>query len=494
MMITDIQNFDERNRVIEADGNSLVLASAGTGKTHLIVEKLNQLSKNNCPKKFAAITYTDKAANELENRLEKRNVGDRVVSQTMHKWIMKEIIKPFVSNCYNVSDKNQIKYSFKKKIASFEEGLQYVETTGQVRSYTDSKRDFAFQLALKILKDSYSAQRYLKATYSWIFVDEYQDVNGDQHALIQFIVGQLKIKAFLVGDNKQEIFRFRGSNTAYLESFKDDESFTTFELTHNFRSNQEIVAYSRLFDDNYKYSSGYNHFSEEAVVNVNPKYISIKEIVNNIKTETPEDSILILKTQNSSIDELKNSDEIFDNFQTRIFLMYSESEFSDIFSLLIRIFFRVEGIYALKKYINASLLHENFSHINSLIVNFNDSGNVEVVRQLLQLVSTLSENKFSNNDEEIFLKAVKDDNQIKSVLGIDAQYKILTIHGAKGLEADHVIIDPSEFLYHGRINRQTHYVAITRAKKKLWLMNDDPTYKNIVESLVQKDSTLPSKT
>ncbi|MGO3612441.1 MAG: UvrD-helicase domain-containing protein [Leuconostoc mesenteroides] len=495
MRTTEIEDAKERTQAIKLDGNALILASAGTGKTHLIIQKLVQLAKNNNSfKKLAVITYTDKAANELKARVENRDIGSRVVSQTMHNWIMNEIITPFVNNCYILPTDIPIKYSFKTEISGFEEGIQHIQKNAEIGSDRNKKKDFAFQLALKILSESNSAQRYLKATYSWIFVDEYQDVNGNQHALIKFIVEKLKIKAFIVGDNKQQIFNFRGSDTAYLEDFMDDQSFTQFELTHNFRSNQEIVAYSRLFDDKYIFSSGYSQFTGEAVINVNPHKNSLNEIVNKIKSEKTLESILILKTTNNSIEELKQSDAIFDNFQTKVRLTYAESIHSDIFSLLIRILYRYEGIYSLQKYIEEALLHKNFSHISNIIEKFNNSGDLEAASQLLQLVGIVSEMNFSQDEAEMFSQVVSDDGQVKYVLGVAAQYMILTVHGAKGLEADHVIVDPSEFLFDGRFDQQKHYVAITRAKKKLWLMNDNLTYKNIVKVLVQKDSELPSET
>lgn len=495
MMINKTRGTSHQTQIMETLGNTLVLASAGTGKTHLIIEKLMQLIKNNNGfKKLAAITYTDKAANEIKERLENKDTGGRVVSQTLHKWIMHEIIKPFVNNVYDVPSELPIKFIFNTEVNSFKEGISHLEKEGEIRvykqNYEDRGRDFAFQLALEVLKESYSARRYLKATYCWIFVDEYQDVNKDQHALVKFMVEKLKIKAFIVGDNKQQIYSFRGSNTKFLESFMTDKSFTRLELTHNFRSNKEIVAYSRLFDDTYLLPSGYSQFNEDGVINVDPQKESIKEIVNKIKMEKPSESILILKTKNKSIEQLKKSDRIFDDFQTKVKLTYSESNYSDIFSLLMKILHHCEGIYALQKYVEESLLHKNFSHMINLIEKFNDSGDLEEVRQLLNIIGMITGISFSQDDINMFLQAVSDEEQIKYVLGVTTQYMLLTVHGAKGLEADNVIIDPSEFLYGRKFSQQAHYVAITRAKKKLWLMNDNLTYKNLVAERLQKDSTL----
>ncbi len=450
MIVSELEDAAQRTQIIESDGNTVVLASAGTGKTYMMIEKLIHLTKNdNGFKKLAAITYTEKAANEIKERLESRNAGSRVVSSTLHRWIMKEIINPFVRNKYDIPSEISLKFVFKNNIDTFEEGISLMQEEGVINEYekseADKGRDFAFQLALDILQNSKSAKRYLKATYSWIFVDEYQDVNRDQHALVKFIVDELNIKAFIVGDNKQQIYSFRGSNTEYLNSFREEESFTELQLTHNFRSKQDIVAYSRLFDDEYQFSSGYSQSKNRTVVNLTTHKIEVQELVNKIMEKRPSESIMILKRANFGATKLKESNGVFNDFQTNVNLAYSESEYSDFFSLLIKILHRKESIYALQKYFAESLIHQNFANMNKLIENFYTSHDVKMVRQLLELISEVSEINLSPDEIEKFLAAVVDDEQVNYVLGAAEKYMILTIHRAKGLEADNVIIDSSDF-------------------------------------------------
>lgn len=515
MTNTNVEDLKHRIQIIETEGNTLVFASAGTGKTQIIIDKISHLIKyTNMLKKIAAITYTDKAAIELMNRLIDKGTNDFVTSQTLHKWVLYEILDPFIRNCYTLASNLSLKFVFnsnKKKIVSFEQGIEWLITTGEILSYenrpkyinqalktnlqrnmySNEGRDFAFQLALKVLRESRSAQNYLKATYSWIFIDEYQDVNKDQHALIEFIVGYLGIRVVVVGDNKQQIYSFRGSNAKYLESFMKSKKFQVFELTHNFRSNKEIIAYSRLFDDGYNFKSGYVHSEGGAVVNLNPAEISIKEIVSGIRREYPYDSILILKRKNRDILELKKSDNVFNSFQTKINLTYSESTHADLFSLLIKILYRVVGVYELKKYIDDVLLHNNFSKLNGLVCAFSQTNDIECALKFTKFVVSLSDIKISEYDWELFQRTFKDDDQIKYLLENDTQYMILTVHSSKGLEADHIIFDPSEFVSNGKLDQQVHYVAITRAKKRLWLIHDSETYRTIVANLIEKDSILP---
>lgn len=503
-MIDDIEDLAERQAIIETDGNTVVLASAGTGKTHTIIEKIQYISNVEATsfKKIVAITFTEKAADELKERLHEKNVGSVVVAQTMHAWVLNEILQPFLTNVYDLNFKGKIKFGFgqrKPKIKSFNEGIQYLGAKGEILgyvskptkkkdedstvSYAEDGNDFAFQIAMKVLENSQSASDYIKSTYRWLFVDEYQDVNKDQNLLIQYLIDKLHIKTVLVGDNKQEIYSFRGSNGQYLTDFSGREDFESFTLTHNFRSNAGIVSYSRLFDPSYR---GKDEFSlkdcpDVSLVPTVDEDTEIKKITSIIMRENPYDSIMILRSTNKKISNLKSSSELFNDFKTRVPLNYAESEYMELFSILIKIRFGEGNLFSLTQFIPANIFHEKFSELKCRLEAAIASNNYVENQEFYRYVVSLGKIEISEFDWKSFESSLTDVEQIETVLEGHQQYSILTVHSAKGLEADHVIYSTNDAFWYDEFQENKHYVAITRAKKKLWLLDTNNRYRLFVQ-------------
>lgn len=506
-MIDNIEDLAERQAIVEADGNTVILASAGTGKTHTIIDKILYISNNDGAsfKKIAAITFTEKAADEIKERLHENKMESLVVAKTMHAWVLNEILQPFLPNMCSFNFEGNIKFGFgktKPKIKSFEEGLHHLDNNGEILSYVSKPKwdvdpivpyiedgnDFTFQLAMIVLTNSQSASDYIKSAYRWIFVDEYQDVNKDQNALIKYLIDELHIKAVLVGDNKQEIYSFRGSNGKYLTDFSDRADFGSFRLTHNFRSNAGIVSYSRLFDSA---SFEKNEFSikdcrDVTFVPVTDENLQIEELASRIMRENPQDSIMILRSQNDIISNLKSSSDFFNKFQTRVKLAYEESDFAAFFSMLIKIRFNSEILFGLTQFIPVSIFHKNFQKLkNKLDAAVSINGDQEN-QEFYIYVRRLSNLDILEVDWQAFESSLADEKQIETVLEGHQKYSILTVHSAKGLEADHVIYSTNDAFWRGKFQENNHYVAITRAKKKLWLLDTAPMYKTKLVSLLQK--------
>lgn len=505
-MIDNIEDLAVRQAIVEADGNAVVLASAGTGKTHTIIDKIQYISENDVAsfKKIAAITFTEKAADEIKERLHENKTESLVVAKTMHAWVLSEILQPFLPNMSSFNFEGNIKFGFgktKPKIKSFEEGLHHLDINGEILSYvskpkwdvdptvsyTEDGNDFTFQLAMEVLINSQSASDYIKCAYRWIFVDEYQDVNKDQNALIQYLIDELHIKAVLVGDNKQEIYSFRGSNGKYLTDFSDRADFESFRLTHNFRSNAGIVSYSRLFDSG---SFEKNEFSikdcrDVTFVPVTDENLQIKDLASRIMRENPRDSIMILRSTNEIISELKSSSDFFNKFQTRVTLAYEESDFAAFFSMLIKIRFDAEILFGLTQFIPINIFHKNFLKLrNKLDAAVSINGDQEN-QEFYNYVRSLSNLDILEVDWQAFESSLADAKQIETVLEGHQKYSILTVHSAKGLEADHVIYSTNDAFWRDKFQANNHYVAITRAKKKLWLLDTAPMYRKKLASLLQ---------
>lgn len=513
MKDNNIEDSDVRKAIVKSDNNVVVLASAGTGKTHTIIDKIQYISDNDAAsfKKIAAITFTDKAADELKERLHQNKTESLVVAQTMHAWVLNEILQPFLPNIRNFTFDGPIKFGFgakKQKIKSFNEGLNFLNKYGEILSYVaapkngptnpdvpyiDYGNDFAFQLAVEVLKTSQSASNYIKSAYRWIFVDEYQDVNKDQNQLIQYLIDNLDIKTVLVGDNKQNIYSFRGSNSQYLINFSNREDFKSFKLTHNFRSSTEIIAYSKLFDPDSREKNEFpwKNYSDVTFVSLTDRKLQTKdeklkitEIVSEIMRENPQDSIMILRRKNSEISELKSACKVFDDFQTQVNLDYSDSEFADFFSTLIKIKFKTETLFELNRFIQSNNFHEIFPELKSTLDTTVSNKNDQEDQSFYKCAIKLSGLEIPDDDLQVFKTSLADEKQIKAVLEENPKYSILTVHKAKGLEADHVIYSTADAFWKTEFQKNTHYVAITRAKKKLWLLDTTPQYHWYIENLI----------
>lgn len=101
-------------------------------------------------------------------------------------------------------------------------------------------------LAQEILEKSLACKLYLKAKYFKIYIDEYQDCDKSMHKFFMYLCDELCLDTFVVGDEKQSIYIWRG---AYPEAFKSIWDKTNFEkrfMGDNFRSCQQIQNYSNL--------------------------------------------------------------------------------------------------------------------------------------------------------------------------------------------------------------------------------------------------------
>ena len=200
---------------------------------------------------YAAITFTNKAAKELSDRLGQRQQG---FVGTNDKFVINEIIVPFAKDVYpQLKGKNiRADYTDAEKKNNGRELLKRFINDGVVGTYTDAHSNFAFKLALYLLKKSHAACRYLTNRYFRVYVDEYQDSDKDMHAFFMYMNEELKIPLFIVGDTKQSIYEWRGGFPEGFKKLLQSDSYVSFKLLHNFRSNEQIQNYATVFMDEIK--------------------------------------------------------------------------------------------------------------------------------------------------------------------------------------------------------------------------------------------------
>lgn len=298
----DKLNEQQRAAVEYVDGPSLVIAGAGSGKTRVLTYKIvHLLNLGYEPDRILALTFTNKAAREMKERIAKL-VGSRIAARipmgTFHsqflrilrhhaerigfkssfsiydtsdsrnlvKMIIKDMelsdkdykpnaIAATISNAKNAMmtpleyDRQYHGYDVKAKrpmmTRIFE---QYVERCHMANAMDFDDIIFYMNVLLSQHED---IRKQYSEFFRYILVDEYQDTNYAQHQVISKLAGPKK-RICVVGDDAQSIYSFRGANIdniIHLERFYP--GLQTFKLERNYRSTQNIVnAAGSLIDKN----------------------------------------------------------------------------------------------------------------------------------------------------------------------------------------------------------------------------------------------------
>ncbi len=326
----------QRAAVEHVTGPLLIVAGAGTGKTTVLTEKIAYLIEQGLakPEEILALTFTDKAADELVARVDERlNSGylDLAVS-TFHAFaerLLRECGTEIgLSRNFKILTETESWLLVRKNI--FDLGLDYYRPLGNPGKYIhdllahfskckdeliapekylelaentahDSGDDnvdeksrltelanayYAYNklvldaggldfgdlmyYSVKLLQDRPRIKERLNKRYKFVLVDEFQDVNWAQYVLVQLISAGGQLT--VVGDDDQSIYAFRGASVSNILRFKDDfKNVTNIVLTENFRSRQEIL------DTAYTVIQNNNPERLESVLQINKKLIAARE-------------------------------------------------------------------------------------------------------------------------------------------------------------------------------------------------------------------------
>ena len=222
-----------QEEIVHTPGNLIVKASAGTGKTQTMVSKIvEEINKNHTHKVIAAITFTIKAAQEIKDRLSVDIIQHFI--GTNNSFAIEEIIKPFMKDVFGLDFDIDMSTDYSIKVDSYQEAVDKIREDVILCSYRDNKKNFIFDLAQEIVERSVACQLYLKAKYFKIYIDEYQDCDKSMHKLFMFLCDSLGIDTFVVGDEKQSIYIWRGAYPEAFNSIWDKPNFSHIFMGDNF--------------------------------------------------------------------------------------------------------------------------------------------------------------------------------------------------------------------------------------------------------------------
>ena len=280
-------NEEQKKALYETEGIVLVTAGAGSGKTRLLTHRIGYLlEKGVSPYNILAITFTNKATNEMKERVSQmtdkniwistfhsmcvrilRNEIDvldgydknfTIIDDSDQEKIIKNLAKKYQCEDDEKSTILQIIGSIKNKDADIEEyfdGLQQYNKSGQLKTYKkiiyeyedylrkSNSLDFDDLLnkTLFIFNNYQDILKKYADRFKYVLVDEFQDTNLVQYKLVKMLSSVHK-NLFVVGDEDQCIYSWRGANFHNIFSLqKDFPDAKVFKLERNYRSTKNIL-------------------------------------------------------------------------------------------------------------------------------------------------------------------------------------------------------------------------------------------------------------
>ena len=391
----NLEELNERQReaVLYNDGPLLIIAGAGAGKTKTLTTKIAYLieNKNVAPENILAITFTNKAAKEMKDRLFKtigqtakylevstfhsfglkllrenydalgydKNfvIMDSDDSLTVVKKIIKDIgydpkiynpraIRNKISSCKNEMTTPE---AYERYAASdFEKVVQEVYAKYEKKLQRNNSVDFddLLLLPIELFKKNPDILNKYQDLYQYILIDEYQDTNEAQYILTKMLSAKNR-KITCVGDDSQSIYSFRGANYKNILNFeKDYKDAKTILLEQNYRSTSNILDAanqviknnkmrkdknlwtSRGIGEKIKYYRAYNERDEAQYV-----IRKIKELTNR-NVEYKDIAVLYRTNAQSRVLE---EEMLKENLPYRVigsFYFYSRKEIKDLIAYL----------------------------------------------------------------------------------------------------------------------------------------------------------------
>ena len=279
-------NPHQRQAVVHGDGPLLILAGAGSGKTRTLTHRIAWLIRERgvSPREILAVTFTNKAAGEMRERLQK------LLGDTEGLWV-----STFHSSCVRILRRELERAGFTAQFTIYDDGdqerllksvlqeLNVAEQTMKPRAAAtaidaaknrglwpedlpggDYSTDLLFKVysryqerlklanaldfgdlllwTVRLLENDAEVRRRWQGRFRHLLVDEFQDTNQVQYRLIRLLAGGER-NLCVVGDDDQSIYRWRGAEVSNILNFEIDyPGCVTIRLEQNYRSTQTILA------------------------------------------------------------------------------------------------------------------------------------------------------------------------------------------------------------------------------------------------------------
>lgn len=329
MDLENALNSQQLKALKEINGAVMVLAGAGSGKTRLITYRIAYLINdlNVDPENILAITFTNKAANEMKERLEKLlgNKSRGIWISTFHSMCVK-ILRKHLSSLNTPQTNFNSNFSIYTDTEKDRAIKKVLEDMGETKDITN-KMSFYISNAKnnnlspwqyqklnsnnpdidKITRVYSAYQNFLASNnaldfddlltktyelflnfpdilkryqnrFEYIHIDEFQDTNSVQYKIASLLAGEHK-NIFVVGDEDQCIYSWRGANVNNIRDFERDfKDYKLFKLEQNYRSTKEILLVANKLIKNNQYRNDKSLWTENMVGEREPTYKAYDEL------------------------------------------------------------------------------------------------------------------------------------------------------------------------------------------------------------------------
>ena len=409
-MKLDSLNNMQKKAVLHDKGPLLVLAGAGSGKTRVLTTSIAYLieEKNIDPRNIIAITFTNKAANEMKERISyllnmdvshlwigtfhsicarilRMNIDKigydknfTIYDSSDQKTLVKEIINELGLNeditareALNVisqaKNKSMSPDEFLQLNTYYTKGDSYYEIYKKYEEkkfyYNALDFDDLIDKVLYLFSKDIETLKFYQEKFQYVFVDEYQDTNNSQYELIKYFSG-FHNNITVVGDADQSIYSFRGADISNILNFeKDFKDADVIKLEQNYRSTDKILDTANVLIENNSERKDKNLWtdnkngSKPIYRTTNVESEEAKFVLNNIKELTyqgydAKDFAILYRTnaQSRSFEEILMKNLI--NYKVIGGLkFYDRKEIKDLVSYL-KIIVNPKDDLALKRIIN----------------------------------------------------------------------------------------------------------------------------------------------
>jgi ATP-dependent DNA helicase pcrA len=392
-MNLDTLNDRQKEAVLYNEGPLLIIAGAGAGKTKTLTTKIAYLIEENdvLPSNILAITFTNKAAKEMKDRIIRLigSIGYQIQTSTFHSFglkllkenyerlgfdknfvimdsddsltIVKKILKDMdldpkiynprairnkISSCKNelISPKAYSRYT----VSPYEEIVCKVYEKYQEKLMKNNAVDFddLLILPIKLFEENKDILEKYQEQFKYILIDEYQDTNEAQYKLTKMLSEKYRLIT-CVGDDSQSIYSFRGANYKNILNFeKDYKDAKTILLEQNYRSTSYILNAANDVIKNNKMKKEKNLWTSRgegnkvkyyrALSESDEAYYVVKGIKQAISNGDNYDDIAVLYRTNAQSRNLEEA-MLKENIPYRVvgsFYFYSRKEIKDLLAYL----------------------------------------------------------------------------------------------------------------------------------------------------------------
>lgn len=433
---------DKESRVI------VVAAGPGSGKTRVLVHKLASLLLLEDVKheQLLMLTFSRAAATEFKQRLMGLigNAAHFVEIKTFHS------------------------YAF--------------DLLGRIGNLEDAK-DVVERAAKMISEGEVEPNRIGKTV---LVVDEAQDMSSEEFALVRALMSvNEEMRVIAVGDDDQNIYEFRGSDSNYMRQLLADDKSTFVEMTENYRSTQHVVAFANAFvkgiHNRMKQTPILSMSKDEGTVVVthHASHIMFQRVVSDllrqrnsgtisVLTHTNEEAVILVALLRrhglrSKLIQSMDGFRFWNMAEVRLFLKYIER---DTHTPII-----TDEVWneAKRKTFQA----------------YATSSSLPYLKRCIELFEKINKAKYLTDFKELVFESTTEDFCDTS----DADVVVSTIHKSKGCEFDDVYMLVSQPQHVTDSEMRSYYVGMTRARKRLFIYTNSTLFDRLPADIHQVDQT-----